>query len=121
GTNPGAVVSDGHDLWIADANSQKLFRVNHTGTILATWTGLTGASDVLVTPGRIVVTGTSTSLYSIDPSQPGSAVSPSGTSPSAGGVGMVFDGQKIWRPSATTSTVSLLNPDGTYAAEFGPM
>src|SRR5204863_4498888 len=112
---------DGADLWVADGNSQKLFRVSHTGTILAAWTGLSGASDVLVTPGRIIVTGTSTNLYAIDPSQPGAAVTASGTSASAGSVGLAFDGQKIWRPSATTSTVSLLNPDGTYAAEFGPM
>jgi len=121
GTSPAGVASDGVDLWIADGGSQKLFRVSHNGNSLATWTGLSGASDVLVVPGRVIVTGTNVNIYAIDPSQAAGQVTPSGTSPSAGGVGLAFDGQKVWRPSAAATTLSLLNPDGTYVAEFGPL
>ena len=121
GSNPSGVASDGVDLWIADSTSQKLYRVSHNGIPLATWTGLSGASDVLVVPGRVIVTGTNTSIYAVDPAQSPGAVSSSGASPSAGGVGLAFDGQKVWRPSAAASTLSLINPDGAYLAEFGPL
>src|SRR5262249_10546419 len=43
------------------------------------------------------------------------------TLPSPGGAGLAFDGQKIWRPSVSASTLSLLNADGSYLAEYGPM
>ncbi len=121
GSNPSGMVSDGADLWIVDGTSQKLFRVGHNGNVLGTWTGLSGASEVLVTPGRVIVSGANTSVYVIDPSQPPGAVAPFSSAPSAGGGGLAFDGQKIWRPSASATTVSLFNSDGTYLAEFGPM
>ena len=121
GTSPTGVASDGQDLWIADGGSQRLYRVSHTGAVLSIWTGLSGAADVVVTSGRIIVTGTNSNIYAIDPSQSGAAASATGSSPFVGGVGTAYDGQKIWRPSATATTLSLINSDGTYLAEYGPV
>jgi hypothetical protein len=121
GTAPVAIQSDGVDLWIADPSAQKLLRVNHNGAVLGTWTGLAGASDIQVVPGRIIVGATNTSVYAIDPALAPGAVSPFSTAPSPGGAGLAFDGQRIWRPSSTATTLSLLGVDGSYVAEFGPI
>lgn len=121
GTSPTGMVSDGVDLWIVDGAAQKLFRVSHNGALLGTWTGLSGASDVLAVPGHIIVSGASNNIYVVDPSGTPGSVSPSTATTNAGGAGLAFDGQHIWRPEPNASTVSLLNPDGSYMAEFGPM
>jgi hypothetical protein len=71
GFSPRLMASDGTDIWVANSGNGTVSRVRASdGTILGTWTGATGAFDVLAGPGDIWVTGQTnpSSLYLIDPS-----------------------------------------------------
>jgi hypothetical protein len=102
GNNPQYVQSDGQDLWIACGQFNPTGVVSRVrasdGKLLETWTGATGATGILVAMGRVFITGSGTgsSLYMIDPSQPAGSV----TSVASGLLdfvsGIAFDGAKIW-------------------------
>src|SRR5262245_56119378 len=77
GSYPGAVKSDGSDVWVADYKDGTVSRVRGSdGRLLETWTGAGQAKDVLVAMGRVFVLDNSGVLSMIDPSQPPGDVTP---------------------------------------------
>ncbi|HET7451960.1 MAG TPA: S-layer homology domain-containing protein [Thermoanaerobaculia bacterium] len=114
GSAPVAIQSDGTDLWVANSGDGTVSRVHASdGKVLQTWTGATGASGVLVAMGRVFIDGNS-SLYMIDPTQAGPAVTTviNGGLPSSS-TGITFDGNNIFVGSFNAA-VSIVTP-GSWA------
>ena len=115
GTLPRGVESDGADLWVANQSTNTVSRVRGSdGKLLDTWTGATNAFGVLVAMGRIFVTGETSpgSLYMIDPSLPGTAVTTVASNLGNSALGIAFDGAKIWTANFFGS-VSIVTPGPT--------
>lgn len=115
GDGPGLVRSDGASLWVANAISGTVSRVQSSnGKVVQTWTGATNAFGVLCAMGRVFVTGATTpgSLYEIDPTQAAGAVTTVTSALGAFPSGIAFDGQRIWTANTTGGSVSIitLNP-----------
>src|SRR5262249_16792591 len=105
GSQPFLVESDGTDLWVANAISAPVSRVRASdGKQLDTWTAATSARGVLVAMGRVFVTGNTFpgSLYMIDPTQAGGAVTVVSSTLGSDSLGIAFDGSRIW--TANTGT-----------------
>src|SRR5262249_52506669 len=95
GAAPQLVESDGVGLWVADSTSGDVRRVRASdGSPQGTWTGAANAFGVLVTLGRIWVSG-GTHLYVIDPAgTPGTVNTAPATFVEARGI--ATDGFYIW-------------------------
>lgn len=111
GSGPFHLQPDGADVWVANSTSNTVSRVRASdGRLLETWTGATGALEVLVAMGQVVVAGLTTpgTLYMIDPTRTVGAVttvaSTLGTQPR----GIAFDGERVW--TANSGSVSIITP-----------
>jgi hypothetical protein len=112
GSLPGLVASDGIDLWVADFGSEDVRRVRASdGSLLGTWSGAAAAAGVLVTRGRIYVTGSTNPgrLFVIDPSKPPQAVNTLSTSLGEEPLAIAADGFAVW--TANNSSVSRFDPE----------
>lgn len=113
GAQPSAVESDGADLWVAH-DSGTINRVSASdGKLLDTWTGATNASGLVVARGSIFVAGTTYpgSLYRIDPTLPGGAVTTMTHFLGGGTIGIAYDGARIWTSNGGGSvSIVTLNP-----------
>jgi len=112
GGTPGAVKSDGADLWVVRGKHQTVTRVRASdGQILGRWTGAFSSSGVLVAMGRIFVTGETEpgSLFMIDPAQPpGPVTEVSGNQMPLDPTEMAFDGTRIW--AVAGPDISIVTP-----------
>lgn len=120
GDLPQLVQSDGADLWVANSNSGTVSRVQASdGRLLDTWTDADFPYGVLVTRGRIYVTGGGPMghLYGFDPDQPAGAVLTLANLP-AGTRGITTDGTFIWTANVSAGSVSKYNPDTTAVQSF---
>jgi hypothetical protein len=112
GTTPILVESDGADLWVANhGGAGTVTRVRASdGTVLETWTAVTGALGVLAAKGQIFVTGSTTpgKLYQLEPA----GVVTNLTSALGGSPwGIAFDGARIWTANGVGSvSIVTLNP-----------
>ena len=111
GTGPTGVKFDGKDLWVANTTSGNIKRVRASdGLVLETWTGASFPTGVLVARGRVYVTGSPSTLYVINPSNPPGPVAvvtnTLGFSPDQ----MATDGHYIWTAN-TAGSVSKVDPD----------
>jgi len=112
GATPALVQSDGADIWVANLGSGTVSRVRASdGKLLNSWTGATSAFGVLVARGRVFVTGDRTpgSLYMIDPTQTGGAVTVVSTALGNSPQGLTYDGSRIWTANQDGS-VSIVTP-----------
>lgn len=115
GGTPRSVRSDGADLWVADDTNGTISRVRGSdGTLLETWTGASGATDVLVAMGRVFAGGAGfpSSLYMLDPSQPAGAVTTIASDIPPHPLNMAYDGSRIWTANLGGS-VSIVTPGGS--------
>jgi hypothetical protein len=109
---------DGTDLWVPSTNSKTVTRVRASdGRVLGTWTGADGAFGVAAAAGKIFVTGSTVPgrLYSIEPSQPPSAVVTLSTSLGGLSQGIAFDGLNIW----TANVLDAAGSVNRYNTETG--
>jgi hypothetical protein len=112
GSTPFFVASDGKDVWVPSAGNSSVLRLRASdGRLLETWTGATGAVDVLIAMGRVFVPGGG-KLYRIDPGQAAGAVTTVATLAPSAGIA-AFDGGRIWVASASDSSVSIVTPGAT--------
>jgi hypothetical protein len=103
--------SDGTDIWVADRND-RVHRVSGgDGKLLGTWTGANAAYDVLCAMGRVFITSLSGNgnLYYINPASPPGAVTTLTENLGGYGIGIAFDGNKIWTIS-TSNKVAIVTP-----------
>jgi hypothetical protein len=122
------MASDGSDVWVANTGNGTVSRVRASdAALLGTWTGATGAFDVLVTPRGVWVTGQTSpgNIYTIYPDNAPSPVTVYPTS-SIGALptGIATDGEYIWTANfggsvskfisgpATTVTTGFSQPVG---------
>jgi hypothetical protein len=124
GDGPGLVRSDGDSLWVANAISGTISRVQSSnGKVVQTWTGANNALGVLCAMGKVFVTGVTTpgTLYQIDPAQAAGPVATLTSALGAGPSGIAFDGQRIWTANTTGESVSIitLNPPSITNAHTG--
>jgi hypothetical protein len=106
------VKSDGSDLWVANFTSGTVSRVRGSdGKLLDTWISATNARGVLVAMGRVFVTGGTVpgSLYMIDPTAAGGAVTVVSSALGNNAFGIAFDGSKIWTAN-NGGSVSIVTP-----------
>jgi hypothetical protein len=102
GTMPRKIAWDGADLWVAVEGNGTVLRVRASdGRVLETWTGATGAWDVVVAAGRVFVTGTqgpttAGRVYQINPTQTPGAVTVFENNTGANPIGITFDGTNLW-------------------------
>jgi hypothetical protein len=114
GVSPELVKSDGADLWVPNFASATVSRVRGSdGKLLDTWTGATSAQGVLVTMGRVFVTGFTSpggKLYMIDPTGvAGPVTEMTGSGLGINPEGIAFDGRRIWTANQGGS-VSIVTP-----------
>jgi hypothetical protein len=114
GSSPFFVAADGQELWVTNALSGSVSRLQASdGRLIETYTGVAGAFGVLVTRGRIFVTnnGTPGLLYEIDPrlapGAPGAVITRATLPDNPRGI--TTDGIFIW--TANGNSVSKTNPD----------
>jgi hypothetical protein len=130
GDGPGLVRSDGGSLWVANAISGTVSRVQSSnGKVVQTWTGATNAFGVLCAMGKVFVTGATTpgTLYQIDPTQAAGAVTTLSSALGAVPSGIAFDGQSIWTANTNGGSVSIItfnppsltNVNAGFSALFG--
>jgi hypothetical protein len=107
---PGAVVSDGEDIWVA--NGGILSRVHASdGKLLATWTGaVNGANGVISAMGKVFSSGNLSpgQLYRVDPSQPVGSVTTVASNLGDFPFGLTYDGSRIW--TANNESLSIVTP-----------
>jgi hypothetical protein len=102
GTTPRKVAWDGADLWVAIEGNATVSRVRASdGRVLETWTGASGAFDVVVAGGRVFVTGSQGTsaagrVYAINPAQAAGAVTTFENNTGANPIGLTFDGANLW-------------------------
>src|SRR5262249_17350379 len=110
-SSPHRAATDGQDIWVTSGTSGMVSRVRAgDGKLLETITGVTAAQGVLSAMGRILVTGlTGNTLYRIDPTQTGGAVTAVTTNLGASPDGIAFDGLRIWTANGSGS-VSIVTP-----------
>jgi len=128
--NPGSIlhdiVCDGEDLWVSD-ESGVVFRVRASdGKLLGTWTGATGARDLIAAAGRIFVaasSGTTTpgKIYVINPEAAPGAVTVFENDIGANPYEITFDGANLWTTNLSGS-ISRVNVgtgiDSTFTSGF---
>lgn len=124
GALPFSVEADGADLWVANLTDGTVSRVRGSdGKSLETWTGATGAVDVLSARGLIFVIGSSSpgKLYQIDPRQTAGAVTTLTTSVFLGNTpsGIAFDGARIWTSNASSVSIVTLTPFSVTTVPVG--
>ncbi len=115
---PAYVASDGADLWVTAIPAGTVTRVRASdGAVLGKWTGATGARAVLVSRGRVFVTGAAIpggggagTLYRIDPSAPPGAVATLSNSLGAEPQGIATDGSFVWTANGLGG-ISEVDPD----------
>jgi hypothetical protein len=103
--------SDGTDVWVASgAGTVSRVRVGD-GKLLETWTGASGAIDVVIAAGRVLVAGFTTpgSLYAIDPTQTVGAVTTVASTLPNDPVAIAFDGARVWTANQAGS-ISIITP-----------
>ena len=111
--------SDGADVWVTNHVSQTVSRVRASdGRLLETWTGVVGATGVLLAMGKVFVTANENApfLYGLDPTQPAGFGTTVASSVWPFGVGIAFDGARIWVSSQfgnTAGAVSIVTPGAT--------
>ena len=113
GSGPAQVVCDGADLWLTDLSDSTVSRVRASdGKLLETWTGATFAFGLVVSRGRIFITGHATpgTLYRIDPKQPAGAVATVTNQLGGQPEGITTDGPFIWTANSSPGSVSKVNP-----------
>ncbi len=115
GSAPRLLASDGSDIWVANAGGSVSHVRGGDGKLLETWTGATSAYGVLVAIGRVFVTGSgsSGSLYLIDPSQTAGGVTTVASSLGNSPIGIAFDGLRIWTANYFGGSVSIVTPGVT--------
>ncbi|HWP44084.1 MAG TPA: hypothetical protein VNO14_12650 [Blastocatellia bacterium] len=130
GNSPANIAWDGADIWVANiGNTVSRVRASD-GRLLETWTGASGAFDILVATGRGFVTGlqgpgTPGRVYVIDPRQLAGAVTlladAAGPSPS----GLTFDGTNLWTANSndgvsggSITRITLSGLETTFTAGF---
>ena len=109
GTFLEGVVSDGEDIWVAQAGI--VTRVHGSdGKVLQTWTGAINGNGILSALGKIYVTGNVSpgQLYAIDPTQPPGSVTTLATNLGDGPFSLTYDGSRMW--SADNGSVSIITP-----------
>jgi hypothetical protein len=126
GSSPQLVEFDGTDLWVANANSASVMRIRASdGRLLDTWSGATGAVSSVSAMGRIFVSGATSpgSLYQIDPTQPGGAVTTLTAALGNNPLGVAFDGARIWTANEGSVSIVSFNPLSvtTVATGFGSL
>ena len=101
GSNSRELVFDGEDLWVAGSGSVSRVRASD-GRVMQTWTGATGAIDVIASAGKIFVAGNlgagvAGKIYSINPEAP-SAGAVTIFEPDIGfaPLAISFDGVNFW-------------------------
>ena len=112
GAEPGLVVSDGADLWVANRASGTVSRVRASDRkLLETWSPIPNAVMPLSAMGLIFVTsnGSPGKVYGFNPS-----VAPYSPMVAAtvgnGPAGIAFDGERLWVANSTGNSVSILTP-----------
>ena len=122
GSVPQFVKSDGADLWVADLSSSDVKRVRASdGRLLETWTGATFAYGVLVTQGRVYVTGDTSpgSPYVIDPTLAPGDVATLSSSLGNNSVGLATDGIYIWTTNFLGNSISKVDPVSGATTNIG--
>jgi YVTN family beta-propeller protein len=129
-TGPGAMTSDGEDVWVI-SNGSSVKRVHASdGRILGTWTA-TGARDLIAAAGRIFVagsTGLSTpgKIYVINPDAPPGPAAVFEDDIGIGPLHITFDGVNLWTANhgnnLFTGSISRVNVatgvDSTFSTGF---
>jgi hypothetical protein len=123
GSNPRMGEFDGADLWVANLGNDTVMRFRPgDGKLLDTWTGAIRAYGIVAAMGRIFVTGNTIPgrLYMIDPAQPAGAVTTLASNLGSGGLGIAFDGSRIWTANdgGSVSIISL-NPTSVNTISTG--
>jgi hypothetical protein len=122
GLTPQMPAADGMDIWVPAFSSASVTRVRASdGSVLGTWTGVPGATQVLVAMGRVFVTGHdsapgSGTVAMIDPTQQPGPVTVVATGLQLACSGIAFDGARIWTANTNTTTggsVSIITPSAT--------
>jgi hypothetical protein len=110
GTMPRKVAWDGADLWVAIEGNGTVSRVRASdGRVLETWTGASGAWDVVVAAGRVFITGSQGTsaagrVYQLDPRQAAGAVTTFENNTGANPTGITFDGANLWTANSAGGT-----------------
>jgi hypothetical protein len=111
GSFPQLLVSDGEDIWVANAGNGTVSRVHASdGKLLQTWTA-ESPQGVLSAIGRIFVADSFGVLYRIDPSQPAGAATAVATNLGNFLDGITYDGSRIW--IANSFSVAIVTPGAT--------
>jgi hypothetical protein len=114
GSGFGHPAFDGLDVWVPDSGGTVARVRGSDGTLLATWTGATGALAALSAAGKVFVTGLESPgrLYRIDPRQPPGAVTTVASNLGDFTSHLDFDGARIWTTNQGTGTgsVSIVTP-----------
>ena len=88
-----------------------------TGTVLGTWTGLTGGQGLIFAAGKIFVVGATNpgSLYVIDPTGSPTAATNTGDALGKDSVSIAFDGTNLWTANpGSPGSVSIVSPQSPY-------
>jgi hypothetical protein len=119
-SSPNFVKSDGQNVWVTFINQDSVARVRAPdGKLLDTWTGVPGATGILVAMGRAFVGGIDRSdptgpgrLYRIDPTQPAGVVTTVASNLGYHPWGIAYDGSRIWTANnkGSTGNVSIVTP-----------
>jgi hypothetical protein len=113
--------SDGADVWATSFNNATITRVRASdGKLLDTWTGATSVEQPLVAMGKVFAPAfinTTGSLYMIDPTQAGGAVTTVASNLGDRPNGITFDGARIWTANlgniSSGGGVSIVTPGAT--------